>query len=214
MWSVEKLGAVRSRERVDTPLPPGHSILAAPASLQLVLLRTQRLPTRHSSLACPDEGRATGFLPGSALQVECDVTHSKQSIGQFLPGATTARQLSSNWRKFSPEFIHGPRVAPHGSRLLPATRHSSLATEFLTGSGSQTEIDVTHSKQRTGSFLTGARTAVSRHQVCRDFRRNCTCGTRTAGHGARSGACSLFCPPAAQFAIMHPARTSPARLAT
>ena len=31
---------------------------------------------------------------------------------------------------------------------------------FLTGSGSQTEFDVTHSKQRAGKFLTGARTAI------------------------------------------------------
>jgi hypothetical protein len=29
------------------------------------------------------------FLPGTAQQVECDVTHSKQTTGRFLLGATT-----------------------------------------------------------------------------------------------------------------------------
>jgi hypothetical protein len=34
------------------------------------------------------------ILPGTALQVECDVTHSKQTLGKFLPGATTARMAN------------------------------------------------------------------------------------------------------------------------
>jgi hypothetical protein len=41
------------------------------------------------------------FLPGSALQVECDVTHSKKTTAPFLHGATTSHsrltvQLSSS----------------------------------------------------------------------------------------------------------------------
>ncbi len=36
---------------------------------------------------------------------------------------------------------------------------------FLTGSGSQSEFVVTHSKQSTGEFLTGARTAISRDVI-------------------------------------------------
>src|ERR1700735_5148943 len=35
------------------------------------------------------------FLTGSAPQTEFDVTHSKQSIGAFLPGATTASKAHS-----------------------------------------------------------------------------------------------------------------------
>jgi hypothetical protein len=34
--------------------------------------------------------RFLAFLPSSALRVECDVTHSKQTAALFLPGATTA----------------------------------------------------------------------------------------------------------------------------
>ena len=39
---------------------------------------------------------------------------------------------------------------------------------ILTGSGMQTEIDVTCSKQSTGEFLTGARTAISHSVPIRD----------------------------------------------
>ena len=47
------------------------------------------------------------FLPGSAQEVECDVTYSKQTIALFLPGATTAHyrlaaQLSN--RQSNPFF--------------------------------------------------------------------------------------------------------------
>jgi hypothetical protein len=45
------------------------------------------------------------------------------------------------------ESIHGPRMADRGSRL--------------TGSALQTEFDVTHRKQTTEKFLTGARTHIS-----------------------------------------------------
>jgi hypothetical protein len=41
---------------------------------------------------------------------------------------------------------------------------------FLTGSGSQTEFAVTHSKQSTGEFLTGARTAIKVFTI-RQLRR-------------------------------------------
>ena len=55
-------------------------------------------------------------------------------------------------------MIHGTRIAGHGSRLLLAACHSSLA-QFLPGSALQVEIDVTHSKQTTETFLSGSRIA-------------------------------------------------------
>src|ERR1700735_5610837 len=49
-------------------------------------------------------------------------------------------------------------------QLRPLSRNSSRMrrrfSPFLTGSDSQTEIDVTHSKQTTEKFLTGARTHI------------------------------------------------------
>jgi hypothetical protein len=61
------------------------------------------------------------FLPGTALQVEFDVTCSKQTAGQFLPGTRIGRECSSTRPNFAPESVHGTRVTAHGSRLLPAT---------------------------------------------------------------------------------------------
>jgi hypothetical protein len=38
-----------------------------------------------------DSLRVIGFLPGSAQNVESDVTSTKQTTGEFLPGATTSQ---------------------------------------------------------------------------------------------------------------------------
>jgi hypothetical protein len=63
----------------------------------------------------------------------------------------------------------GGRRAVIGRRLAPLWRSSvhsftqfsagqiDVGAPFLTGSAPQTEFDVTHSKQTTGKFLTGAR---------------------------------------------------------
>jgi hypothetical protein len=75
----------------------------------------------------------SAFLPGSAEYVECDVTHSKQSIDEFLPGSRIAC-----WR------------------LLNRSQ-SALLTE----TDSQTETAVNHSKQTMGTFLTETRIAFS-----------------------------------------------------
>ena len=70
------------------------------------------------------------FLPGSAQNVKCYVTRTKQTVGEFLPGATTACQRSA--------FRHG----------------FFRSSELLTETASLSEIDVTHSKQTTDEFLT------------------------------------------------------------
>jgi len=48
---------------------------------------------------------------------------------------------------------------------LGRTNGSTCNTPFLTGSGSQTEFAVTPSKQRSGTFLTGARTAIKLFEI-------------------------------------------------
>jgi hypothetical protein len=56
----------------------------------------------------PGFSDSSAFLPGSAQNIENDVTYSKQRTGEFLPGATTAsraRSKSSNIdSKFSEEI--------------------------------------------------------------------------------------------------------------
>jgi hypothetical protein len=87
---------------------------------------------------------SAAFLPGSAQYVEMAVTHSKQTIATFLPGSRIARQP-----------FQSPSKITH---LIPLTcPDPGRVSHFLTGSGSQTEIAVTHSKQMSGAFLTGAR---------------------------------------------------------
>ena len=142
MCSTEKFGAGCGSGWADT-LPFEDSLHTAQASwesaeaISSALPRLPCLPELHggsrSSLARPDEERSAAFLPGTALQVECDVTRSKQTIAPFLPGARTA-----------------PTRAADESRAA-----------FLTGSGSQTEFDVTHSKQTADEILTGARTTLT-----------------------------------------------------
>jgi hypothetical protein len=135
------------------------------------------------------------FLPGSAQNVECDVTHTKQTVRKFLPGATTACQRSAFRHGFfgSTEFLtetasHSEIDVTHSkqttgeflteTRIVPLpgfsraflAKNSICSTRFLTGSASQTEFGVAHSKQTTDKFLTGARTAISVSQFHAEFR--------------------------------------------
>jgi hypothetical protein len=89
--------------------------------------------TRHSPLVTR---HCSPFLRGSAQNVECDVTSTKQTVGEFLPGATTAQY---------------PLLVSHSFQA---------SAPFLTGSGSQTEFAATYRKQTTEKFLTGARTHI------------------------------------------------------
>jgi hypothetical protein len=97
---------------IDETRIAGHGSRLLPATSHLLAL------TREGPLACPDEGRATGFLTGSASRVEITVTYSKQRTARILPGSRIARKRSSNQSKFTPDSVRGTRVAVHGSRLL------------------------------------------------------------------------------------------------
>jgi hypothetical protein len=63
------------------------------------------------------------FLPGTALQAEFDVTCSKQTAGQFLPGTRIGRECSSTRPNFAPESVHGTRVTAHGTRIASSASH-------------------------------------------------------------------------------------------
>jgi hypothetical protein len=45
------------------------------------------------------------LLPGSAQYIECDVTYSKQTTAKFLPGATTAYRVRTNFDQFSTKVV-------------------------------------------------------------------------------------------------------------
>jgi hypothetical protein len=150
--------------------------------------------------------RVIAFLPGSAQNVECDVTSTKQTTGEFLPGARTgqcraqisiAKPLSNRELRLlessltqrkqtvalrsNRELSTNPRFRNSrspGSLLLALTREGSRTTSrpfalppegsVLTETGSHSEIAVTHSKQTTATFLTGARTHINDFDFARD----------------------------------------------
>jgi hypothetical protein len=82
MCSAEKFGAASGEERTSAIVPPNpHD------------------PRRHFSpnkrrIRSGFDKRFLPFLPGSAQNIENDVTYSKQSIGKFLPGATTTCSIA------------------------------------------------------------------------------------------------------------------------
>ena len=52
----------------------------------------------------PKFSNSSAFLPGSAQNVENDVTYSKQRTGNFLPGATTASRAHSKSSNIDSKF--------------------------------------------------------------------------------------------------------------
>jgi dTMP kinase len=85
----------------------------------------------EGAIGAPSE-RLNVFLPGSGLRVEMAVTHSKQSIGPFLPGS---------------RFAHMRTVAPLrpyarlGGNSMPA-RGKFIVLEGIDGSGKRTQLEM------------------------------------------------------------------------
>src|ERR1700723_196366 len=105
MCSAEKFGAASSERTTDAILPP-----------------ISPHPTHHFSpnkrqIRSGFNKRFLPFLPGSAQNIENDVTYSKQSIGEFLPGATTTCSVA--------QFLTKTRIA-----LLPSSPGAFFAGRF------------------------------------------------------------------------------------
>ncbi len=79
--------------------------------------------TSKSPLTDRQESR---FLPGSAQNIECDVSSRKQSPGKFLPGATTTLSRHTKLRYFDagkPSRIPPPRAKMTEHSLLLSPRN-------------------------------------------------------------------------------------------
>src|SRR6202046_5213796 len=114
-------------------------------------------------------GRVIPFLPGTASQVECDVTSTKQTAVPFLPGT----RIGALDFHFSHSRTHSLPPLPR----LTLDGFGQASAPLLTGSGSQTEFDVTHSKQTAEKFLTGPRTHIRNF----DFSHETSAQATTAG---------------------------------
>ena len=114
--------------------------------------RTRRKQTIKPSLT---ETRIA-FLPGSASQVECDVTYSKQTTGRFLPGATTACLQSA--KRVSRQLCSALSNRELPMRRASASRASApwRATRGICFAFSNRELDLlehhlNHRKQTTAT---------------------------------------------------------------
>ena len=115
-------------------------------------LTGSRIDIRHFEIASHSITQQSGFykwsrplLPGSAQNIENDVTYSKQTIAKFLPGATTRIEHF--------KFFAYP--------LAQRTGFYKWSRPLLTESDTQTEFVATYRKQKTEKFLTEARTHIS-----------------------------------------------------
>src|SRR3984885_13218248 len=61
-----------------------------------------------ASFLRPIFNRITAFLPGSAQNVECDVSYSKQTRARFLPGTTTT-SITPSFLTFVSQFKSAAR---------------------------------------------------------------------------------------------------------
>ena len=148
MCSAEKFGAASDVRRTGTTVPPisRHPTRDFSPNNRLIRSRFYQL--------------VATFLPGSAQNVENDVTYSKQSIGEFLPGATTTCSVA--------QFLTETRIA-----LLTSLPGPFFAEEF----GSQNCIsnrfctkNRSHTKETIKPSLTGSRFAFKVLQLRDEFR--------------------------------------------
>jgi hypothetical protein len=164
-------GAGVGRKKSDARIPSAQRGLSAPPILPTVNGFDQDPANIHHCFLA--------FLPGSGLRAEFAVTHSKQTTAPVLPGSRIARcharssianALSNReLQLLEPRLTHRKQtIAPRSNRELSTNRcransHAVIPIlTFLTGSGSQTEFPVTHSKQKTAPFLTGSRIVTKR----------------------------------------------------
>jgi hypothetical protein len=84
----------------EEPTSPGRpsSVPRFPKPSLASVMQTHR--SSSLPISTPGERLPAAVLPGTAQYVECDVTHSKQRTGKFLPGATTERQRIRFHRNF------------------------------------------------------------------------------------------------------------------
>src|SRR6202046_344273 len=98
-------------------------------------------------------------------------TYRKQTIKPCL----TETRIDSGHFEFFSHFVPQP------------TGFNAASAPFLTGSGSQTEFDVTHSKQTTEKFLTGARMHIKDFDSSHHFRaQSCDGGYAPIGKNRKS----------------------------
>jgi hypothetical protein len=89
------------RKQMIKPLLTGSRF--AHKLFEIRQVSTQNLAPEHLRKT-PRFSDFSAFLPGSAKNIENDVTYSKQRTGEFLPGATTASNAHSKSSNIDSKF--------------------------------------------------------------------------------------------------------------
>jgi hypothetical protein len=97
--------------------------------------------------------------------LERPLSHCKQR-----KATVSNRELSTVCDSTGIATSNSSQVSESPSSAAISDPNSRKLTTFLTGSASQTEFVVTHSRQTTGEFLTGARNAFKVVQIRAEFR--------------------------------------------
>jgi hypothetical protein len=148
MCSAEKFGAASGERRTSTIVPP---ISHHPT--RNFSPNNRQFRSRFYQVVAP-------LLRGSAQNIECDVTYSKQSIRKFLPGATTTCSVA--------QFLAETRIASLARSPDPVLAEkfrpqNHISNRFWTKNRSYT-------KETIKPSLTGSRFALKVLQLRNEFR--------------------------------------------
>jgi hypothetical protein len=117
------------------------------------------------------EPRVASYAPRTPLSNrELDLLERRLSHCKQRSATVSNRELSTIRDSTGIAAASSSRVSESPSSAAVSDPNFRQRTTFLTGSGSQTEFVVTRSKQATGEFLTGARTAIKIAQFRAEFR--------------------------------------------
>jgi len=167
MWSIEKFGAVSGRRQVDALRPP-------------IFLN----PTGHSVFDEPFILNDFGAEPRPSF------VRLRRKRGKLNRQTPIYRSHSKFQKTNNRDLLKSPKNQILQHHNLPAcglilTLENQRSLLFLTGSALQTEIAVTHSKQRTARILTGSRIARKRSSDQSKFSPEFVRGAQVAVQGSR-----------------------------
>jgi hypothetical protein len=132
-----------------------------------VCLATPLLTGSPKAFFTKNSFRVIAFLPGSTQNVECDVTSTKQTVGEFLPGSRIAPRGLRQGTAFYPELrraavpslalpqFHSSFRAASPARAFACTIDAGRAQISVANPRSNRELELleprlTHRKQTIG----------------------------------------------------------------
>jgi hypothetical protein len=140
---------------------PSGSALPAPSAP----LTSGRIPVWFRETQVASYEPRTPFSNRELDLLERHLSHCKQR-----EATGSNRELSTVCDSTGIGTANSSQISESPSSAAVSDPNSRKLTTFLTGSASQTEFVVTHSKQTSDEFLTGARTAFTVSQFRAEFR--------------------------------------------